>query len=232
MYFGIDPLYIFLMLPVFIFSLWAQFKVKSSFSRFSKINIESGLTGAKVAKIILEKNGITDVKIEQTMGWLSDHYSPMQRVLSLSRDVYNSSSIAAVGVAAHEVGHAIQHSKGMLIMRMWMALAKPTAIISNASIFLIIIGFILQMFMLAKIGLLFFLCVVIFQIITLPLEFNASSRAKELLFNYGLINHDERNGVSSVLTSAALTYVAAAAAAVTQLLYFAFRLGLFGGRRN
>lgn len=232
MYFGIDPLYIFMMVPVFIFSIWAQFKIKSSFSRFSKIEIESGLTGAKVAKIILEKNGITDVKIEQTMGWLSDHYSPMQRVLSLSKDVYNSSSIAAVGVAAHEVGHAIQHYKGMLIMRMWMALAKPTAIISNASIFLIIIGFILQMFMLAKIGLLFFLCVVIFQIITLPLEFNASNRAKELLFNYGLITHDERKGVSSVLTSAALTYVAAAVASVTQLLYFALRLGLFGGRRS
>ena len=232
LYFGIDPLYIFLMLPVFIFSMWAQFRVRSSFNKFSKINIESGLSGARVAKTILEKNGITDVKVEETAGWLSDHYSPMQKSLKLSQNVYNSSSIAAVGVAAHEAGHAIQHYKGMLIMRMWMALAKPAAIFSNASIFLIIIGSILQMFMLAKLGLLFFLCVVIFQIITLPLEFNASNRAKELLFDYGLINHDERNGVSSVLTSAALTYVAAAAAAITQLLYFALRLGFFGGRRD
>jgi hypothetical protein len=216
--------------PVFIFSLWAQFKVKSSFSKFSKIGINSGITGAEAARIILEKLGIKDVKIEKTSGWLSDHYSPINKTLKLSSDVYDSNSISAVGVAAHEAGHAIQHFKGMLIMRMWMALAKPATIMSNASVFMIIIGIIFKFFMLAQIGFFFFLIVVLFQIITLPLEFNASNRAKKLLFECGIATNSEISGVNTVLSSAAMTYVAATAAAITQLLYFA--LILFGGGRR
>ena len=224
MYYGFDPLYIIMIMPVFLFSIWAQFKVKSNFAKYSKYNIDSGHTGADVAKIILSKNGINNVKVEATSGLLSDHYSPTQKVLRLSAKVFNSSSIAAVGVAAHEAGHAIQHSKGLLIMRMWMALARPASIMSNAAMILIFAGFIFSLF-LAKIGVFIFLGVVIFQIITLPLEFDASNKAKTLLHSYGLITDVEKKGVNAVLNSAALTYVAAAAAAVTQLIYFALRLG-------
>ncbi len=230
MYLGIDPLYIILTVPVFIFSIWAQFKVNSSFKKYSKIATYSGITGARAAQMILEREGIKDVKVQQTGGWLSDHYSPVNKTLNLSQSVYGSNSIASVGVAAHEAGHAIQHFKGMLIMRMWMAMAKPATILSNASVFLIIIGFIFRFFLLAKLGFFFFLFVVIFQIITLPLEFNASNRAKKLLFECGIVSNDEVAGVNSVLGSAAMTYVAATAAAVSQLLYFA--LILFGGGRR
>jgi uncharacterized protein len=227
----LDPLYIMMILPVFLFSLWAQFKVKSSFSKFSKYNVSTGYKGKDAAKIILEKNGINNVRIQPTNGFLSDHYSPTQKILSLSSKVYNSSSIAALGVAAHEAGHAIQHHQGLFIMRLWMSLARPASIMSNAAIWLIIIGSIMQFFQLAIVGLFLFLGVVIFQIITLPLEFDASNKAKKMLFEYGLISNNEKQGVNTVLNSAAMTYVAAAAASITQLLYFALRLGLFG-RRN
>ncbi len=227
----LDPLYIMMILPVFLFSLWAQFKVKSSFSKFSKYNVSTGYKGKDAAKIILEKNGINNVRIQPTNGFLSDHYSPTQKILSLSSKVYNSSSIAALGVAAHEAGHAIQHHQGLFIMRLWMSLARPASIMSNAAIWLIIIGSIMQFFQLAIVGLFLFLGVVIFQIITLPLEFDASNKAKKMLFEYGLISNNEKQGVNAVLNSAAMTYVAAAAASITQLLYFALRLGLFG-RRN
>lgn len=225
-----DPLYILMILPVFLFSLYAQFKVKSSFSRFSKFNVSNGCTGKDAARTILEKNGIKDIKIEETNGFLSDHYSPTQKVLKLSSNVFNSSSIAALGVAAHEAGHAIQHHQGLFIMRIWMSLAKPISIISNAAIWLIIIGSLINLLNLALIGVLLFLGVVIFQIITLPLEFDASNKAKKMLFEYGLISKNEQQGVNEVLNAAAMTYVAAAAASITQLLYFVIRLGLFGRR--
>jgi len=228
----IDPLYLIMMLPVIIISLIVQGAVKSSFKKYSQYRVRSGITGSKAAQIILSKTGINNVNIEQTGGMLSDHYSPVQKVLRLSQDVYNSPSISAVGVAAHEAGHAIQHYKGMLIMRMWMALARPAAFFSNAAIILIIIGSIFSLLALAKIGFFFFLGVVAFQVITLPLEFNASNRAKKLLVQYGIVTQEELKGVNSVLNSAAMTYVAAAAAAIVQLLYFALRLGLLGGRRR
>ncbi|MBN2544987.1 MAG: zinc metallopeptidase [Spirochaetes bacterium] len=226
-----DPLYIVIMLPVLIFSMIAQGMVKSNFQKYSKIGTRSGYTGKDIAGIILEKNGVHNIKIEPTSGWLSDHYSPADKILRLSEGVYNSQSISALGVAAHEAGHALQHYQGMFIMKLWMGLARPISLVSNAAIFLIIIGSFLSLF-LAQIGLFFFLGVVVFQIITLPLEFNASNRAKKLLFEYNIVNREELNGVNAVLNSAALTYVAAAAAAVTQLLYFAIRLGLLGGRRD
>lgn len=228
-FYGLDPLYLMLMLPVMLFSIWAQFKVKSSFKKYSQIGSSSGYSGADVARIILEKEGITNVKIDKTSGWLSDHYSPTDRVLRLSSDVYGSSSISAIGVAAHEAGHTIQHHRGIAIMKLWLALAKPAAIASNASIWLIIIGMLFGALNLAKLGLLFFAGAVVFQIITLPLEFDASSRAKKLLYKYGIISNRERKGVAAVLNSAAMTYVAAAVASLVQLLYFAIRLGLLGG---
>lgn len=231
-FYGIDPLYYIMLAPVIIFSLWAQFKVKSNFSKYSEIKVNSGKTGAEVAKMILDRNSIKDVKVESTDGFLSDHYSPTQKTLRLSNNVYNSSSVSALGVAAHEAGHAIQHHQGAFIMRIWMAFARPMPIVSNAATWLIIIGLIMSSFFMAKIGFYLFLFAVVFQIITLPLEFDASNRAKRLLFDYGIISQSEQKGVKAVLDSAALTYVAAALASITQLLYFAIRLGLFGNRRN
>ena len=226
----LDPLYIIMILPVILFSLWAQFKVKSIFSKYSSYNVSSGYSGKDAVRIILEKNGINNVRVEQTSGMLSDHYSPTQKVLRLSTKVFNSSSIAALGVAAHEAGHAIQHHQGLLIMRLWMSLARPISIISNAALWLLIIGSIMHFFQLALVGFFLFLGVVFFQIITLPLEFDASNKAKKMLFEYGLISANEKQGVNDILNSAAMTYVAAAAASITQLLYFALRLGLFGRR--
>jgi uncharacterized protein len=232
MFYGIDPLYYIMLAPVIIFSFWAQFKVKSNFEKFSEVTVKSGKTGGDVARMILKRNGINTVQVEETSGFLSDHYSPAQKVLRLSDKVYNSSSISSLGVAAHEAGHALQHHEGAFIMRVWIAFARPMPIISNAATWLIIIGFLMSMFTLAKIGFWFFLIAVIFQIITLPLEFDASNRAKKLLFEYGMVTEDEQKGVKTVLDSAAMTYVAAALASLTQLLYFAIRLGLFGGRRD
>ncbi|MEJ2664419.1 MAG: zinc metallopeptidase [Spirochaetia bacterium] len=228
-FYGIDPLYFIMIAPVFVFSLWAQFRVKSNFRKYARYKVRSGLSGKEVARLLLEKNGIRDVRIESARGMLSDHYSPVQRRLALSSGVYNSTSVSALGVAAHEVGHAIQHHRGMVIMRVWQALAVPATFMSNTAIFLIFIGFFVSLF-LAKLGFFLFLGVVLFQILTLPLEFDASRRAKDLLLKYGVITAGERRGVSAVLNSAALTYVAAAAASITQLLYFA--LILFGGRRS
>ncbi len=228
-FYGIDPLYFIMIAPVFVFSLWARFRVKSNFRKYARYKVRSGLSGKEVARLLLEKNGIRDVRIESARGMLSDHYSPVQRRLALSSGVYNSTSVSALGVAAHEVGHAIQHHRGMVIMRVWQALAVPATFMSNAAIFLIFIGFFVSLF-LAKLGFFLFLGVVLFQILTLPLEFDASRRAKDLLLKYGVITAGERRGVSAVLNSAALTYVAAAAASITQLLYFA--LILFGGRRS
>lgn len=230
MYF--DPLYMILMLPVIVLSFYAQMKVKSNFQKYSKKRNQSGLTGREVAQMLLERNGIRDVKVAKTNGWLSDHYSPSEKVLRLSEGVYNSSSVSAVGIAAHEAGHAIQHHTKFSIMQLWLSFAKPAALASNMSIWLIMIGFFINMMGLAMFGFILFFFVVVFQIITLPVEFDASNRAKKLLSSYNIINLNDRNGVNAVLDSAALTYIAAAAASVVQLLYYAVRLGLIGGRRR
>ncbi len=227
--YAIDPIYFIMIAPVFVFSLWARFRVKSSFRKYARYKTRSGYSGRQVAEFLLEKNGIRGVTITAAQGMLSDHYSPTQRKLALSRGVIDSTSVAALGVAAHEVGHAIQHHRGLVIMRIWQALAVPATFMSNAAIFLIFIGIFFSLF-LAKLGFFLFLGVVLFQILTLPLEFDASRRAKDLLLKYGVITPGERAGVSAVLNSAALTYVAAAAASITQLLYFA--LVLFGGGRR
>jgi Zn-dependent membrane protease YugP len=227
--YGIDPIYFIMIAPVFVFSLWARFRVQSSFRKYARYRTRSGYSGKQVAEFLLEKNGIHGVTITAAQGMLSDHYSPAQQKLALSRGVIDSTSVAALGVAAHEVGHAIQHHRGMVIMRVWQALAIPATFMSNAAIFLIFIGIFFSLF-LAKLGFFLFLGVVLFQILTLPLEFDASRRAKDMLLKYGVITSGERAGVSAVLNSAALTYVAAAAASITQLLYFA--LVLFGGGRR
>jgi Zn-dependent membrane protease YugP len=230
MYYGIDPLYWMMMIPVMLLSLFASIKVKSTFSKYSKIASASGMTGAEVATQILRRNGLTNVSVTETGGFLSDHYDPLKKVVRLSPDVYRSNSISAIGVAAHETGHAVQHAKAYspLVLRNMMV---PVANIgSSLSWIIIIAGFIFGAMGLVKAGIVLFSVVVFFQLVTLPVEFNASSRAKEMLASYGLISQTELAGVRKVLSAAAMTYVAAAASAVVTLLYFLIRAGLLGGR--
>ncbi len=225
-----DPLYIILSAPVLIFSMLAQWAVKANFSKYSKIRNSYGISGAEIARLILERNGIMDVKVEPTNGWLSDHYSPTERVLRLSEPVYNSNSIAAIGVAAHEAGHALQHKYGYSMMTIRQSLAYPASFASNISVWLIVIGALIGAMGLAKIGFVLFCVVVLFQLVTLPVEFDASRRAKKLLIEYAIADSRDSSGVASVLNAAAMTYVAAAASSISQLLYYAIRLGLFRNR--
>jgi Zn-dependent membrane protease YugP len=230
MFYGIDPLYWMMMIPVMIISLIATVRVKSTFKKYSKVTTASGMTGAEVAMQILRRNGLTSVSVVETGGFLSDHYDPAKKVVRLSPDVFRNSSISAIGVAAHETGHAIQHAKAYspLVLRNTMV---PIANIgSSLSWIVILAGFFLGMMGLVKIGIVLFSAVVFFQLVTLPVEFNASSRAKEMLASYGLVSQTELQGVQKVLSAAAMTYVAAAASSIVTLLYFLIRAGLLGGR--
>ena len=230
MLFGIDPLYWMMMAPVLLISLWASFRLKSAFNKYSQIPSRSGHTGAEVARIILQRNGLSHIPVEETTGFLSDHYDPIKKVVRLSPEVYNSNSLAAIGVAAHETGHAIQHAKMYKPLVLRNAIAPTASIGSNLSWIIIFAGFIIGSLGLVKFGILLFSLVVFFQLITLPVEFNASSRAKEILQGYGIVSSGELAGVNKVLSAAAMTYVAAAASAIMTLLYFLIRAGLLGGR--
>ena len=225
-----DPLYLFLMAPAFLISLGAQIWVKSAFSKYSKIDSTSGYSGAQAAYNILRRNGIDDVDIEETSGFLSDHYDPRTKTLRLSPNVYRSTSLAALGIAAHEAGHALQHAYGYIPLQLRSLLVPVTSVGSNLAWPLLIIGFILHSAMLVQVGIIFFAGVVLFQLVTLPVEFNASSRALSALRKSGLVTEYEISGSREVLTAAAMTYVAAAAAAIMQLIYFLIRAGILGGR--
>ena len=224
-----DPLYIVMFVPAFLLSIYAQIKVKSSYHRYSKVPTMRGVTGAQAARYLLDAEGIADVRVEQTQGFLSDHYDPRSRVLRLSEGVYAGDSLASVGVAAHEAGHAIQHARGYAPMSLRSALVPMASIGSNFSWILLIVGFILASKAMISAGLLFFTAVVLFQIVTLPVEFNASSRALKALPASGILSDSEVAGARKVLSAAALTYVAAAAAAIMQLIYFLIRAGFLGG---
>lgn len=215
----------FLIIIAFGISLWAQFRVKNTFTRYTQVPIQSGITGYEAARRMLDSNGLHDVPIEPVPGALSDHYDPLKRVVRLSEPVYYERSVAAVAVACHEVGHAIQHQVHypMLVARHRMfPLVNFT---SGSAPFLIIAGFIFGLATtlgsnLALLGIIFFSFAVLFQLITLPVEFNASSRARDLMISEGFITREEESGVAKVLNSAALTYVAAALIALLQLLKF------------
>ncbi len=226
---GLDPLYWMMMIPVFILSAFASFRVKSAFSKYSKIGTSSGLTGADAAREILRINGLSHVGVVETRGFLSDHYDPLKKVVRLSPEVYRNNSISAVGVAAHETGHAIQHAKsyGPLVLR--NTFVPIASFGSNFAWIAIIAGMFLGMLGLVKAGVILFSAVVAFQLITLPVEFNASARAKEILGTRGIVSAVELNGVNKVLSAAAMTYVAAAASSIMTLLYFLLRLGILGG---
>ena len=219
-----DPIYFLFVGPAILLSLWASVKTKSAFNKYSKVSIRSGLTGAEAAQRLLDTAGVTGVEIVPIRGKLSDHYNPMSRKLALSEPVYGSNSIAAVGVACHEAGHAIQHAKAY--KPLWLrSLLVPTAGIgSRFSMIAIMLGFFMQMQGLITIGIILFSAVVLFQLVTLPVEFDASARAKKLAPATGILSSPaEQEGVSKVLNAAALTYVAAALTSIMQLVYFVSR---------
>lgn len=211
-----DPT-LFILLPAILFTMYAQFKVSSTTNRYFKINSKLGYTGEQTARRILDSNGLYNVKIEMVRGRLSDHYDPRSNVVRLSQDIYYGTSITSISVAAHECGHAIQHAKGYVPLQMRSSLVPVVNFASNISWFLIFIGLFMQGPLL-QIGILLFSASVLFQLITLPVEFNASSRALVQLGNEGILEGKELKEGRQVLTAAALTYVAAALTSVLQLL--------------
>lgn len=225
-----DPTYVLVLIGA-VLCILAQAKVSMTYSRYEKCRSRSGLTGAQAAQRILEMSGIYDVRIERVSGRLTDHYDPSAKVLRLSDTTYGSASIAAIGVAAHECGHAVQHQKNYTPLRIRSALVPAANIGSKAGIPLILLGALLGMNqLLIQIGVWVFALAVLFQLVTLPVEFNASSRALAMLDGYGLMEKDETRGCRKVLGAAALTYVAAAATAILQLLRLILLFG--GGKRN
>ena len=226
-----DPLYLLFVAPGLALSLWASMRVKSTFNKYSKVRSMRGLTGAQAAQELLRGAGITDVKIVRSQGMLSDHYNPVTRTLALSDPVYDSDSVAAIGVATHEAGHAIQHARHYAPLWVRSALVPTANIGSSIGYMVMLFGLFLASQNMVLIGAILFSAVLLFQVVTLPVEFNASNRAKALVLEHGIVTMDERRGVDAVLNAAALTYVAAAVSTLMTLLYFLFRSGLLGGRR-
>ena len=227
-----DPMYFLFIGPGLLLSLWASFRVKSAFKKYSKVRSARGLTGAEAAAEMLRSAGIGDVKIVRSQGMLSDHYNPLNKTLALSEAVYGTNSIAAIGVATHEAGHAIQHAQNYAPL--WVrSLLVPTASIGSGMGYMVmVLGLVFASTNMVLVGAVLFSAVLLFQIVTLPVEFNASARAKVLVVEYGIITDQERAGVDRVLNAAALTYVAAAISTLLTLLYFLMRSGLLGGRRD
>jgi len=206
------------LVPAIIISTFAQIKIKSSFSKYSKVNSANGYTGAKVARMLMDHSGLFDIPVEITPGKLTDHYDPSKRVLRLSKDVYYGTSVASIGVAAHEMGHALQDKEHYVPLKLRNTIVPVVNFSSNASWVLFLIGIILSVPYMVKIGIILFSAVVVFQLITLPVEFNASSRALKILESKSILYGDEINGAKSVLSAAAMTYVAATLMAISQLI--------------
>lgn len=226
-----DPMYFVVVGPAFLLAIWAQMRVKSAFQHWSQVPLRSGWTGAQVAQKVCEIGGADGVQIEQTPGQLSDHYDPRNRVLRLSADNYNGRSVAAAAIAAHEAGHAIQHATRYPMLALRSAYVPAASLGSWFAFPMLFAGMIFRYPPLIYIGIALFSAVVLFQIITLPVEFDASARAKRVLADSGIISDEEElGGVRSVLGAAALTYVAATIQAVLTLLYYLWRSGLLGRR--
>ena len=213
----IDPTYL-ILIPAILISAWAQFKVSSTFNKYSTVRSINGYTGAQVARILLNDAGLQEVEIQQVPGRLSDHYDPRAKVLRLSSDVYGSTSVASIGVAAHEVGHAIQDKESYSALVFRNAIVPVVNFSSSLSWILFFIGILLSYSTLVTIGIILFSVVVLFQLVTLPVEFNASSRALKLLEARGILYDKEVDVARKVLSAAALTYVAATLMAVLQLV--------------
>jgi hypothetical protein len=231
-----DPVYLLFMIPPLLLSLWASAKTKSAFKKYSQVRAASGMSGAQAAARLLQSAGITDVEIVPTRGTLSDHYNPVTKKLALSEPVYGSSSIAAIGVACHEAGHAIQHARHYAPLWLRSLLVPTAGIGSSLGYIVMLVGLFLiwneaafgpQVFLA---GAILFSAVLLFQIVTLPVELDASARAKRLAVEHGIVLQQEREGMDKVLNAAALTYVAAAVSTIMTLVYFLLRSGLLGGR--
>ena len=220
------------MIPGLIMSGVASLLVKSAFSKYSQVGTRRGYTGAQAAQMLMADAGIHDVEVVPTTGFLSDHYNPSTKTLALSEQVYGSRSVAAIGVACHEAGHAVQHAHGYAPLGLRSAIVPVVSFGAPMSNTLLMLGFIMHLQPLLILGIVAFSLVVLFQLITLPVEFNASSRAKRLCVESGIIDADERVGVDRVLDAAALTYVAAFVSSLLTLLYYLWRSGLLGGRRD
>lgn len=225
--FFFDPLYFVFLAPGLLLSLWASARTKSAFNKWGKVR--AAISGARAARKMLDQAGLYNVKIERAGGFLSDHYDPRARCLRLSPDVHDRASIAAVGVACHEAGHAIQHARDYAPLQLRSALVPVASIGSNLSWIVIMAGIFLALTNLVYVGILLFSATVVFQLVTLPVEFDASKRAKELVVDFGILMPQERVGVDKVLNAAAWTYVAAAVSSIFTLLYFLMRAGLLGG---
>lgn len=228
-YLFFDYYYIIFVIPAIIFSLIIQFKLKSTYAKFSKVGNARRITGAQAAHMVLNYYGISDVNIVPTNGIMTDHYDPTQKVIRLSDGVFNSSSIAAVGIACHEAGHAAQHAENYAPIRIRNSILPVCNIGSSLSIPLLIAGIIFSFEPLVWIGIGFFAFTAVFQFVTLPVEFNASNRAINVIESNGLLSFEEKMGAEKVLKAAAMTYVAALAVSLAQLLRLIFR---FTGRRR
>lgn len=226
-----DYYYIILVMPAILLSLVAQIAVKSTYGRMSRIQNHSGLTGAAAAARVLSFYGITNVRIEPINGNLTDHYDPRDNVIRLSSKVFSGNSIAAVGIACHEAGHAAQHAEGYTPIKVRNAILPIANIGSSAGIWLAVIGYILGYGFLTDIGIILFSAVVIFQLVTLPIEFNASSRAMSVIKDTGMLIEEEQKGARKVLTAAAMTYVAALLVSIMSLLRLILRYNSKSDRR-
>jgi uncharacterized protein len=234
--FFFDPLYFLFMVPPLIFMLYAQFKVNSTYKKFSQVANGRHMSGMEAARRLLDSNGLSNITVEGTKGKLTDHYDPSKKVLRLSDDVANSPSVASLGIVAHEVGHAVQDKTGYAFMKFRTTIVPAANLGSTLGYVCVILGFMIYMFSGSSIGMtvvlfgiFLFSLAVIFSLVTLPVEFDASNRARKMLQSTGLVSVQEINGASAVLSAAALTYVAATLQAVAQLLYYIF---MFMGMRN
>lgn len=217
-----------IMIPVLLFSFYCQIKVKRAFRRYSSVHAMCGMTGAQAAARLLQLNGITDVQIRQIGGTLTDYYDPKNKEICLSGDVYNATSVAAIGVACHEAGHACQHAQGYAPLKIRNAAIPATRIGSSLGIPLVLLGMVFTWRPLIMVGIVLYALVALFQLLTLPVEFNASRRALQTIESNQFLTEQEYRGAKKVLTAAALTYVAALASALATLL----RLLLPAGRSN
>ena len=219
--FFFDPLWLLFAIPGLLLGIWAQVKLSHAYGKYSRVPVESGMTGAEAAREILDQAGLNNVPVAEIPGRLSDHYDPAKRALFLSSDNYHGRTVAAVGVAAHESGHALQHQAAYALFNFRMAIVPVTQFASMAYMGIFFAGFIFRQFFhqFILIAILMFAVMTLFQLVTLPVEFDASRRAKQQLFRLGLVREDERAGVSKVLDAAALTYVAALVSSIMQLLY-------------
>ncbi|MEI8139412.1 MAG: zinc metallopeptidase [bacterium] len=227
-----DPLYFLFIGPGMVLALIATFKVKSTFAHYSQTMAASGMTGAEAARQMLARNGVTNVKIERASGFLSDHYDPTSHTLRLSEGVYDSTSLSAIGVACHEAGHALQHASAYVWLGLRSSLVPATQIGSWGSYIFFLLGMFMHNPKMILIGVILFSITVVFSLITLPVEWDASARAKKLMVSSGIVSIREQEDAGRVLNAAFLTYVASAITALLTLLYYLYRAGLLGGRRN